>query len=636
MRAVILAAGRGTRLAGASNGLPKCLIDIGGRPLIHHQLDVLSEMGVGPVLVVVGYEADRVRESLGARVDYVLNPRFASTNSLHSLLLASGRIEDPFLLLHGDTLFDPAVLEAVFRSGEDTLAYDSSSGREPAHMKVHVRDGRLADISKQVPPGSISGESLGILYLGTRAADVMFRKGGEIAAAGRTGAYWAEAVRASLGEVIIKAADVAGTPWAEIDTPDELDRARRVFWPLVADRLSAAAPLCSAPRRKRILFSGSASTHIVCCLPIYRRLAADPRVEFWLSGGFKKEEGDDADEKAAYSLDGFFDPFPVDRRRVIPIEQARQEDFDVLISASAAKSLFPRSAGRKVQIFHGMSFRNFSVRKKYLRFDIICMAGRYLAGMYRKHGLVRPDGPLCLITGFAKDDALVDGSLDREATLRRIGVDPRRPTILFAPTGARHNAMETMGLDVVRAIAADGRWNLLVKLHDHMKDTRTDWGRELAPLESDRVRHIRELDIIPFIHAADLVMTDASSVATEFTLLDRPIVFLDVPELLRDVETRGGLLDLETYGRRIGVVAEKASDVVPAIDDSLAHPQREGEIRRAVARQVFHDPGRATERIAGVVLHAAGLVPDLPEGVEILQAEGAPSGIDAGCPAAFK
>lgn len=603
-RAVILAAGCGTRMGKAAEGLPKCLIPIGGRPILHHQLDLLAQAGVGRVLIVVGYQAERIRNAVNGGAEFVLNPRFAQTNSLCSLLEARRRIDGPFIVLHGDTLFDPAVLEKLLAAGGDALAYDSSSGRDPEEMKVEVREGRLTNISKEIPGDRSCGQSVGMIRLGEKAAAAVFAAGDRLVAKGRTGAYWAEAVSAAAAEVAVKAVDIAGAPWTEIDTPEDLENARREIWPRIARRVG----------RKRILFAGSAPIHFICAQPVYRKLAADPRVEFWLSGGFKEEE----DETTSFRQEGFYDPFPVDRDRIIPMERARQEDFDVFIAASASKAVFPRSAARKVQLFHGMSFRNFSARDKYLKFDYICMAGRYLAEMYRRRDLIRPDGPLCVITGFAKDDPLVDGSLDRTATLRRIGVDPARPTILFAPTGSRGNAMETMGLDVVRAIRADGRWNLLLKLHDHPKDTSVDWSRELAALETDRVRLVREPDIVPFIHSADLVMTDASSVATEFTLLDRPIVFLDVPELLKEVDGRGGLLDLDTYGRKIGVVVEKAAGVVAAVADSLAHPEREGPLRREVARTVFHDPGRATERVAGVVLHAAGLASELPEGVEVL------------------
>jgi hypothetical protein len=371
--------------------------------------------------------------------------------------------------------------------------------------------------------------------------------------------------------------------------------------------------------RKRILFTGSAPVHFACALPVYRRLAADPRVEFWLSGGFKSGPP----EAPVYSLPGFYEPFGVDLSRVIPVERSRQEDFDVVVAAHL-NPVLPRAHGKTVQVFHGVSFKNLLVREKYTVFDFLCLAGRYHAEVYRRKGYVRANAGACLVTGFAKADRLVDGSLDRTATLRAIGVDPRLPTILYAPTGSKHNSMETMGLDVIRRIRDAGRWNLVVKLHDHPKLTDVDWAREVAPLEGERVRLARDWDIVPALHAADLVLTDASSAAVEFTLLDRPIVFIDVPELFKDVMERGGALDLETHGRSVGSVVTSVGEVVGAIEDAFAHPAREGARRRAMAAHVFHEPGRATDRTTSVVLHAAGLLDALPPDIEKLQPEAAP------------
>jgi len=373
-----------------------------------------------------------------------------------------------------------------------------------------------------------------------------------------------------------------------------------------------------APRRKRILFSGVARVHFACVLPVYECLARDPRIEFWLTGGVRDE---DAGRDADCRLDGFYDPFPVDRSRVIPVERAREEDFDVLIAAHKSPPR-PRSAGRSVQVFHGVSFKNLGVREKYLKFDHLCLAGRYHAEAYRRRGLVRTPGQ-CLITGMPKMDALVSAFHDREALLRRHGLDPRRPTVLYAPTGSKHNSMETMGQRVIEETGREPGWNLLVKLHDHPKDTSIDWMRELEPLETDRIRLVRDPDVVPYLHAADLLLTDASSVSVEYTLLDRPIVFLDVPELLRVIVERGGALDLETHGRKGGTLVSRPEDVVAAIADGLAHPARHGDLRRATARDVFHDPGRATERVTGVVLHAAGLLDGPPEGVVAVEPAGA-------------
>ncbi len=370
---------------------------------------------------------------------------------------------------------------------------------------------------------------------------------------------------------------------------------------------------------KRVLFGGYAPVHVLCFLPVYRRLASDPRIEVFFTGGFWRVRDD-----PTFELDGFYDPFPVDPDRVIPIEQARTEDYDVLVCAHLSDRLFPRSAHRKVQIYHGVSFKNLSVREKALRYDFLCLPGRYHAELYRRDGLVRPDESTCLITGFPKTDPLAGPSLDRDAVLREAGLDPCRPTILFAPTGEKHNALEAMGEEVIRAIAGNGSWNLLVKPHDHPKN-RIDWFERLAAFEKGAVRLVRDLDVIPYLHAADVLLTDASSVAVEYTLLDRPIVFLDVPKLFDRIRKRAPALDLDTYGRKIGAVVKSPEDLVDALADGLAHPHREQEIRRRMAAHVFHAPGSAAQRVADVVRHAADLAPDLPDGVEVVRPQVKPA-----------
>ncbi len=209
------------------------------------------------------------------------------------------------------------------------------------------------------------------------------------------------------------------------------------------------------------------------------------------------------------------------------------------------------------------------------------------------------------------------GALDRDGLLRSMGMDPERRTLLFAPTGDKHNALDTMGIEVIRTIAGAGSWNLLIKPHDHPKRD-VDWFAELAPLENERVRLVKDRDVIPYLHAADLLITDASSVAVEYTLMDRPIIFLDVPKVFKKLKKRSPALDLDTYGRKIGVVVKKPDDLVAAVEDSLAHPERQAGIRRAMAEHVFYAPGKATENVLGVVLYAAGMAAGLPDGVEVL------------------
>jgi hypothetical protein len=370
--------------------------------------------------------------------------------------------------------------------------------------------------------------------------------------------------------------------------------------------------------RKRVLFTGYAPVHFLCFKPVYDRLVRDERMEVWLSGGFR-EVIDRKRKLFGYRIDGFYDEFQVNRERVTPIERAREEDFDVLVCAHLSDSLFPRSAGRSVQIFHGVSFKNLAVREKALAFDLLCLPGRYHAEQYRERGLIRPGGSSCLLTGFAKADQIVAGGFNRAAAIRVLGLDPSLPVVLLAPTGDKDNALDTMGEQLVSAIRDSGRFNLLIKPHDHPKNP-VDWKERLRHLENDRVRVVRGLDVVPYLKAADLLVTDASSVAVEYTLLDRPIVFIDVPTLFARIEERSEALDLTTYGRRIGAVVQRAEEVVDAISDSLAHPDREAPLRRTMAEHVFHRPGTAAMRIANVIAHAAGIEPRLPDGVEQLLA----------------
>ncbi len=250
-QAVILAAGKGSRLGQAADGLPKCLLQIGGQPLIRHQLDSLAEAGVSPVLIVTGYAADLVRESVGNAAEFVLNPRYEATNSLHSFFLSRSWLTGPAVILNSDVLFDPRILEMLLESGEDSLAYDSLSGYAREHMKVVVRAGHVAGLSKELSADESSGENVGMIHLSARSLKVVFEEAEKLVAAGRTSAFLAEAIRAALDRIALRAVDVAGIPWTEIDTPHDLDRARRELGPRIALRRDGRTRAWSQRRRRR-------------------------------------------------------------------------------------------------------------------------------------------------------------------------------------------------------------------------------------------------------------------------------------------------------------------------------------------------------------------------------------------------
>lgn len=344
---------------------------------------------------------------------------------------------------------------------------------------------------------------------------------------------------------------------------------------------------------KRVLFTGYAPVHFVCFRPIYERLRRVPGVQVSVSGG-REPGGDGAGEAGPVTARDLYRSFRIPSDRVLSLQAMRRQRFDMVFCAHVS-GYFPREDGGRVQIFHGLSFRNMAVRRDVLVYDHLFVTGPYMMRAFQEHQLLRPSDPRLVPIGFPKVDRLVDGSLDRRAILSRLGLSGRRPVLLYAPTGQKHNSLETVGEEVIRRLRATGRYDLLIKLHDHPRDRSVDWPRRLRPLLDRHTKLVRDFDIIPYLFVADLLITDASSVSSEYSLLDRPMVFLDVPELLTAMRAKGRAVDLETWGRKGGVTVRWPDEAVDAIRWSLAHPREGRAVRRAMARDLFFNPGGAAD-----------------------------------------
>ena len=233
MQAVILAAGLGSRLSAATGGRSKALVDIGGRALILHQLDALADHGVSPVLVVAGHQAEDLKTVVGDRAEVVVNDCFADTNSLYSLWIAREWITGPFVLLNCDLFFDPVILDHLLDESGNVLAYDSTSSLGREQTKVAIKQRRVVDIGKDLPPVSARGESLGLMKFDRDGAQAMLTTVDHLVHDGQTDAWVIEATRAVCSQVPLYGLNVAGRAWAEIDFPHDLDVARREVWPVI-------------------------------------------------------------------------------------------------------------------------------------------------------------------------------------------------------------------------------------------------------------------------------------------------------------------------------------------------------------------------------------------------------------------
>jgi choline kinase len=246
MQAIILAAGRGSRLAQHNpEGHPKCLMEFGGRSLLHRHLDLLSQMGVRKADLVIGYGADRIIEHVGtlfARPDvaFHFNPRFEQ-GSVLSLWAAQETLEAgvPVIVMDADVLYHPAILQTLLDTAIENcylLDRDFVDGEEP--VKIAVQDGVMVEFRKQLAQDlryDTIGESVGFFRFGPECAAAIAAECAQFDVEGLGDAPHEEALR----NVLLREPqsfgfeDVSGLPWIEIDFPEDVVLAETEVLPAI-------------------------------------------------------------------------------------------------------------------------------------------------------------------------------------------------------------------------------------------------------------------------------------------------------------------------------------------------------------------------------------------------------------------
>ncbi len=233
-QAVILAAGAGSRLRPLTDERPKAALPVAGPPLVWRALEALGAWGVRDVLIVVGHRRRALEEVLegwsGGRLRLVENADWPTTNTLASLLCAAPLVEGDFLLLDGDLLFAPEVLEPLGEPGT-RLAVDRGRPLDEEAVKVAVADGRITGVGKRLAPGQVPvAESIGLARIEAGLAPALFDAGRQIVGAGGAAAYYEAALQRLVERgARLLPADVTGRRWVEIDDHDDLRRAERLF-----------------------------------------------------------------------------------------------------------------------------------------------------------------------------------------------------------------------------------------------------------------------------------------------------------------------------------------------------------------------------------------------------------------------
>ena len=228
MKAIIVAAGRSSRLYPLTLDTPKPLLKINGLSIIENSINNLYESGVCDIAVVTGYLKEQFLGLLKDRVRFFENPFYAFTNDMASFWCARDFVkDDDFLYIHGDLVLHPDIIKKCLdKKGAMVLVVDKKICDEE-DMKVRLEKGVFAESSKEIPLEKSYGEWIGLAKFSKEAGLLVFNEIENILSEGRVNEYDSYAfTRLAQHGKKIDICHTDGFFWAEIDTMKELERVR--------------------------------------------------------------------------------------------------------------------------------------------------------------------------------------------------------------------------------------------------------------------------------------------------------------------------------------------------------------------------------------------------------------------------
>lgn len=238
MKAVILAAGQGTRIRAVHGERPKCLIKVDDETILDHQIEGLLGAGIGEIAIVVGYEKQQIirhvqrRFGRAPKIEFIENPAFAITNNIYSLWLARDWVRGHrFACLNADVIFDPQILRSALQTDSLVSMIVDREWRDET-MKVIISDGRVLQMGKKISRDEFSGTYIGITVFDEAVNTRFFAKMQDLVGAGRVNDFFNVAVQELANEGLrVGFTTTAGAPWAEIDDPLDLTFAQQNVFP---------------------------------------------------------------------------------------------------------------------------------------------------------------------------------------------------------------------------------------------------------------------------------------------------------------------------------------------------------------------------------------------------------------------
>lgn len=236
-KALILAAGCGTRLAPLTNKRPKCLVQVNGKSILFKQVENLLYNGITDITIVSGYKADILEKSvheLWPQIKIVKSTDYATTNNMYSAYLGiqsmfpDGKIF-PFYMMNADVFFDESIIEKLEKDRRGNLICVDIGRYMVESMKVVEKGEKIIKISKQVSQDDALGCSIDVYKFNSEGGKAFFDCCTDYIENRKELNMWSEvALNEVLAKVNFYVNSIEGR-WIEIDTYEDLTMAEALF-----------------------------------------------------------------------------------------------------------------------------------------------------------------------------------------------------------------------------------------------------------------------------------------------------------------------------------------------------------------------------------------------------------------------
>ena len=231
IKAVILAAGVGSRIRPLTDNCPKSLLMINGKTILEMMISHIQKCGISEIVFVLGYLQDQIKDYVKTQfpdlvAHYITNKKYKETNTGYSLLLTKDLVQNStFIKFDADVVFDISILKNLIDSEHDNcLCIDKNIHLDAEEIKVIIREeNRVVKASRTVNPEDAIGESIGIEKISPEAAHALFS---ELEIMMKDEQHHQEYYEAAYERIIEKdvpfhALDISGLKWTEIDTKED-------------------------------------------------------------------------------------------------------------------------------------------------------------------------------------------------------------------------------------------------------------------------------------------------------------------------------------------------------------------------------------------------------------------------------